>query len=54
MKKNKRNLRKKENTVNLIVSPHRVQRWVLLKKRLAVLIKIVINKFAFLGFLSYN
>ena len=47
MKKNKGNLRRKESIVNLIVSPHLVQKWGSPKKHLVDLTKIVTSKFAF-------
>ena len=47
MKKNKRNLRKKESIVNLIVSQLRVQKWVSLKKLHVDHTKIATSKFAF-------
>ena len=47
MRKNKVNLRRKESIVNLIASPHLVQKWGSPKKHLVDLIKIVTSKFAF-------
>jgi len=47
MKKNKRNLRRKESIVNRIVNPHPVLKWDSPKKLPVDLTKIVISKFAF-------
>jgi hypothetical protein len=51
MRRNKESIRNHANIVNLIVNLHHVLRWGSHRRHLAVLTKIVTNKFAFLVFL---
>jgi hypothetical protein len=52
MRKNRKNLTKKESIVNLIANPHPVMIWGFPKKHLADPIKIVTSSFDFTG--SFN